>query len=314
NGNSIFEQRYKPWGETRYTTLNATASTKYQFTGQYSHETDFGLLFYKARWMDPQLGRFVQADSIVPGGVQGLDRYAYVNNSPVVYVDPSGHEPHGPGSCYGAGDINCEINNEKHKQDILYSKIIKGSRDDGSWTEGDWKKYLKNRDKYWNEPDKWPYADPYNWESFALHAQRLASQYDLSYSAQRKQFVRDFALLFAGISSLDGWMEVAIDSAYGPEIEPILNEGTEGLSTQYQDSNTGNQSHHYAGVFFSSYFAEPIPALIANIPRDLFDRGGPNFGDLTLDFQATFDANEFKYNPGSNANSIANFILNLMGP
>ncbi|MBI5825424.1 MAG: RHS repeat protein, partial [Chloroflexi bacterium] len=43
NGNSIFEQRYKPWGETRYTTLNATASTKYQFTGQYSHETDFGL-------------------------------------------------------------------------------------------------------------------------------------------------------------------------------------------------------------------------------------------------------------------------------
>jgi hypothetical protein len=27
----------------------------------------------------------------VPGGVQGLDRYAYVNNSPLVYTDPSGH-------------------------------------------------------------------------------------------------------------------------------------------------------------------------------------------------------------------------------
>jgi uncharacterized protein RhaS with RHS repeats len=42
---------------------------------------------------DPTIGRFISADSIVPGGVQGLDRYAYVGNNPVRYVDPSGHEP-----------------------------------------------------------------------------------------------------------------------------------------------------------------------------------------------------------------------------
>jgi hypothetical protein len=29
----------------------------------------------------------------VPGGVQGYDRYAYANNSPVKYTDPSGHFP-----------------------------------------------------------------------------------------------------------------------------------------------------------------------------------------------------------------------------
>lgn len=45
-----------------------------------------------ARWYDPSLGRFTQADTIVPDGVQGLDRYVYVNNSPMNYVDPSGHE------------------------------------------------------------------------------------------------------------------------------------------------------------------------------------------------------------------------------
>ena len=50
-------------------------------------------MFYNARWYDPSLGRFAQADSIVLGGVQGLDRYAYVNNSPMNYVDPSGHTP-----------------------------------------------------------------------------------------------------------------------------------------------------------------------------------------------------------------------------
>lgn len=50
-------------------------------------------MFYNARWYDPSLGRFAQADSIIPGGVQGLDRYAYVNNSPVMYADPSGNTP-----------------------------------------------------------------------------------------------------------------------------------------------------------------------------------------------------------------------------
>ncbi|MBI5840805.1 MAG: hypothetical protein HZB19_11950 [Chloroflexi bacterium] len=43
------------------------------------------------------LNRFAQADTIVPGGAQGYDRYAYVNNSPLKYIDPSGHNP-----CRGA--------------------------------------------------------------------------------------------------------------------------------------------------------------------------------------------------------------------
>ena len=38
------------------------------------------------------ISRFAQADTIVPGGVQGLDRYAYVSNNPLVYIDPSGHK------------------------------------------------------------------------------------------------------------------------------------------------------------------------------------------------------------------------------
>jgi len=48
-------------------------------------------MFYNARWDDPSLGRFAQADTIVPGGVQGLDRYAYVNSNPMNATDPSGH-------------------------------------------------------------------------------------------------------------------------------------------------------------------------------------------------------------------------------
>ncbi|MBV6396868.1 MAG: hypothetical protein HFACDABA_02470 [Anaerolineales bacterium] len=96
----VIETRYKPWGEVRYTTPSKTLPTRYTFTGQYSYVSDeatdlgaagFGLMFYNARWYDHTTGRFAQADTIVPGGVQGLDRYAYVGNNPVVYTDPSGH-------------------------------------------------------------------------------------------------------------------------------------------------------------------------------------------------------------------------------
>ncbi len=65
----------------------------------------FGLMYYGARMYDPALGRFTSADTIVPGGVQGYDRYAYVNNSPLNFVDPSGHEP--KYGCYQSSGNTC---------------------------------------------------------------------------------------------------------------------------------------------------------------------------------------------------------------
>lgn len=89
----------------------------------------FGLMFYNARWMDPVLGRFIQADSIVPPGVQGLDRYAYANNSPVMYIDPSGHT-----SLCGA---TCEAEFDKPQYTIdqfAESLGITFTGNKGSWT------------------------------------------------------------------------------------------------------------------------------------------------------------------------------------
>jgi RHS repeat-associated protein len=117
NGSKVSEMRYSPWGEVRYSWVDSTLSTtpaytlpKHTFTGQYSYMDDpstqgvdgFGLMFYNARFYDPQVGRFAQADTIVPGGVQGLDRYSYVNNSPVNYIDPSGHRAQDPYWCANA--------------------------------------------------------------------------------------------------------------------------------------------------------------------------------------------------------------------
>ncbi|MCZ2122157.1 MAG: RHS repeat-associated core domain-containing protein [Anaerolineales bacterium] len=83
-------------GEVRYS--SGAEQIKYTYTGQYSYTNDFGLHFYNAHWYDTSLGRFTQADSIIPAGIHphfmgagGLDRYAYVNNAPVNLTDPSGH-------------------------------------------------------------------------------------------------------------------------------------------------------------------------------------------------------------------------------
>jgi len=89
-GAQLSTQRYLPYGGTR----DGSMPTDRQFTGQ-RHETSLGFYDYNARQYDPVLGRFLQADSIVPapGNPQSLNRYAYVLNNPLRYTDPSGHIP-----------------------------------------------------------------------------------------------------------------------------------------------------------------------------------------------------------------------------
>jgi RHS repeat-associated protein len=91
SGNVISDVKYKTWGEVRYE--NGNNPIEYTYTGQYSYADDFGLMYYGARWYDNSLGRFAQADTLVPTiqGIQGYDRYAYANNNSMKYTDPTGH-------------------------------------------------------------------------------------------------------------------------------------------------------------------------------------------------------------------------------
>ncbi|MDY7041409.1 MAG: RHS repeat-associated core domain-containing protein [Chloroflexota bacterium] len=83
NGTEVTGSRtlYYPYGEIRYTT--GVLSTDFGFTGQ-RNEGTIGLYDYCARYYAPVLGRFISADTIVPG-------------NPLRYVDPSGYgnEPFG---------------------------------------------------------------------------------------------------------------------------------------------------------------------------------------------------------------------------
>jgi RHS repeat-associated protein len=62
--------------------------TRYLYTGR-EYEGYTGLYYYRARWYDPQLGRFISEDPIGFAGGD-INLYAYVRNNPVNLKDPKG--------------------------------------------------------------------------------------------------------------------------------------------------------------------------------------------------------------------------------
>jgi len=90
DGSVAARNYYHPYGDNRDGPFSALTTKR--FTGQY-HEAALGLYFYNARWYDPALGRFTQADTLIPSPAnpQAFNRYAYTLNNPVRYTDPSGH-------------------------------------------------------------------------------------------------------------------------------------------------------------------------------------------------------------------------------
>ena len=115
---------YKPWGETRFTT--GTTPTTWRFTGQREDAT-IGLYFYNARYLDPQPGRFISPDTIVPapGNPQALNRYSYVLNNPLRYTDPTGRAPANP-DCAGIPD--CGVDSWYGYQEHAVRKYLDAER------------------------------------------------------------------------------------------------------------------------------------------------------------------------------------------
>lgn len=67
---------------------NPTANTRYQFTGREFDEAT-GLYYYRARYYDSKIGRFISEDPIGFGGGD-TNLYGYVGNSPIQFTDPLG--------------------------------------------------------------------------------------------------------------------------------------------------------------------------------------------------------------------------------
>ncbi|HNX01165.1 MAG TPA: RHS repeat-associated core domain-containing protein, partial [Candidatus Cloacimonadota bacterium] len=116
DGDLISVLKYTTYGELR----SGNSTTDYKYTGQ-REEVEIGLYYYVARFYDPAIGRFISADSLIPdpGSSQGFDRYAYVDNSPVNYNDPSGHMVDD-----GCTTEGCSYSDYEYMQDVQKNQLL----------------------------------------------------------------------------------------------------------------------------------------------------------------------------------------------
>jgi RHS repeat-associated protein len=134
---------YKPWGEVRE--VWGVLPTDRTFQGQI--DPGWGLKHFGARWLDSSLGRFAQADSIIPGAGNPLawDRYAGLGNNPVRYTDPSGHEVcDEEGNCYDNHTWRpaqgTRFSVEETWKKMIWTKYgIKMSKGDKDWDVGNYR-------------------------------------------------------------------------------------------------------------------------------------------------------------------------------
>jgi len=94
DGRVVSRRQFKPYGETHdWSTENSGPSELAEGFGGHLHDSATGLIYYGARHYDPQLGRFLSADTIQPKPLElrSFHRYAYANGNPVRFVDPDGH-------------------------------------------------------------------------------------------------------------------------------------------------------------------------------------------------------------------------------
>lgn len=84
SGNVASSLGYDSYGKV----TNGSAATRYTYTGR-EIDSETGLMYYRARWYDPQAGRFISEDPIGFLG-QDVNFYGYVHNDPLRLIDPTG--------------------------------------------------------------------------------------------------------------------------------------------------------------------------------------------------------------------------------
>ena len=82
-GSSVSQISYDGFGNAN----TSSNLTRYAYTGR-EFDSDTGLYYYRARWYDAKVGRFLSEDPIGFGG--GVNQFRYVGNNPLNAVDPSG--------------------------------------------------------------------------------------------------------------------------------------------------------------------------------------------------------------------------------
>ena len=94
-GQIVAKYSYDAWGKCTVTNATGYAvgdKNPFRYRGYY-YDTETGLYYLNSRYYSPEFGRFINADSQLnlKDGIPGYNLFAYCNNNPIMYSDPSGH-------------------------------------------------------------------------------------------------------------------------------------------------------------------------------------------------------------------------------
>jgi len=94
-GTLLQRMQYDAWGKRSFITNNIGINNFLFDRGYTGHEhlDQFALINMNGRLYDPILGRMLSPDNFAQSSTQGLNRYSYAMNNPMVYVDPDGNFP-----------------------------------------------------------------------------------------------------------------------------------------------------------------------------------------------------------------------------
>jgi RHS repeat-associated protein len=101
NGVGSLAQTYAYDSFGKQTNSSGSLTNPFQYTGR-EVDTDTGLYFYRARYMDTVTGRFLNEDPVGFDG--GMNLYAYAENNSTDFIDPFGWSPAGKDKWYGHND------------------------------------------------------------------------------------------------------------------------------------------------------------------------------------------------------------------
>ena len=249
---------------------SGSPKTSYRYTGQ-RWDSGTGLYWHRSRWYDPKRARFIQPDTIVPepGNPQSLNRYAYVNNNPLRFADPSGYDPL---DAAWQEEFRAVHGREPSAEDVLIRLFSIAFPDEWDWnafytSDGQLREKATGR-IFTRVPTG------RNWTSMPGATSRLAGWYTHD---ETEMFIRDIGSLFGGLATRleqpNGWG--AVTGGRVPNRSSVFI-GPEGLPDEYLGNDLTGNVHHWAWSLNLGFFTNALVGRAINEGRE-FDSVNRNW-------------------------------------
>jgi hypothetical protein len=251
------------------------------------------LVHMGARWYNSRIGRWISPDTIVPAPAnpQSLNRYTYVYNNSLRFIDSSGYDPLDE-------QWQTEFEAYHNRLPNWYDRLIRlfsiAFPEEWNWNafydsrrqlrgvEYDMSGNLINT----NALDRAVFGNPgtsRNWSNMPAALQRLAGWYAKD---EELAFVRDVGALFGGM--LDRFDESDMGKAVCLKSNPAhvwVGIGRNGIDDRYLDNDWDANVHHRAWGFALGYWSGPIPLAgrTMNTIRDFRNPADVATGNLGVD-------------------------------